>query len=295
VVSALDGPARQAFVVEMVGKEDLPSAIALNSGIFNGARVIGPSIAGFLIAVIGTGNTFIVNAVSYIAVIGALYLMRIKEKIHPTNLHPLKAIKEGISYAFAHPTIRTLLLFAGVVSIFGWSYTTILPFIVQNVFGAGASGLGYLLAATGLGAIAAVVLLSAFSNKVDPMIFIIGGNLVFCISILFFTYMTSLAVAMVCLFIAGFGLVSQFSTINATIQRLVEDRFRGRVMSIYSIVFFGFAPFGSLQIGYLTEHFGPGFAIRVGIIILLLCGIPVYFFHKRIQKEGGSKGIGIRD
>jgi len=284
LVSALDAPARQAYVVEMVGRENLHSAIALNAGIFNGARVIGPSIAGLLIATVGTGNTFLINGVSYIAVIAALLAMRIKDKVHPSDLHPLEAIKEGISYTFTHPTIRVLILFAAVISIFGWSYTTILPFIAQNTFHAGASGFGHLLAAAGLGALVAVVLVSALSNKINPLIFILGGNLVFGLSMLLFTYTANLIIALIYLFFAGFGLICQFSTMSATIQHLVKDRFMGRVMSIYTIVFFGFAPFGSLQIGFLADHFGPEFAIRVGVIILLLVGIPVYLYRKRFQK-----------
>src|SRR6185437_7149335 len=129
-VNAIDSPARQAFVSEMVDKEQLPSAIALNSGIFNAARVIGPSVAGLLIALIGTGGAFIVNGISYIAVIIALVIMRTSSNPVRKKINAIKAIREGLKYSFSHPIIRTLILFTGVSSIFGWSYTTVMPVIV---------------------------------------------------------------------------------------------------------------------------------------------------------------------
>src|SRR6478735_3367352 len=147
VVNAIDSPARQAFVSEIVTKEQLPSAIALNSGIFNAARVIGPSIAGLLIALIGTGGAFITNAITYIAVIWVLNKMQVIEPPHKKKLEVIKAIKDGLSYSFTHPIIRTLIIFTGVSSIFGWSYTTLLPIIARETFHLGAAGLGYLYAA----------------------------------------------------------------------------------------------------------------------------------------------------
>ncbi len=284
-VNALDIPARQAFVVEVVGKPLLPSAISLNSGIFNGARVIGPSLAGLLIGLIGTGGAFILNGISYFAVVLALIKMNVPSIVHPTHPNPLKAIGEAISYSFAHPIIRTLLIFVGVVSIFGWSYATVMPVIAQNIFHQGATGLGYLYAASGLGAVLATVVVSAFSRKVSAPVFILGGNFLFAVAIILFAMTSNLYLALLFLFFAGFGLLSMFSMINTIIQNMVEDRYRGRVMALYTIMFLGMAPFGNLQVGFLSERFGTSFAIEFGAVITLLFGAWIYFGRKKIRQN----------
>ncbi|MCL5071362.1 MAG: MFS transporter [Actinobacteria bacterium] len=284
VVNAIDAPARQAFVVEMVGKEDLPSAISLNSGIFNGARVIGPSLAGFLIAVFGVGGAFILNGISYVAVISALLIMKVTSIVHETHPNPFHAIKEGISYSVAHPIVRTLLIFAGVTSIFGWSYTTILPYITEHTFHMEATGLGYLYAASGIGSLVATVVISMFSKKINALVFILGGNTIFALGVILFSFTSNVLFALLFLFLAGFGLILQFSMMNTTIQTLIEDRYRGRVMSIYTIMFLGLAPLGNLEIGFLSEHFGTGFAIRFGAVITFLFGMLVYLYRNRIMK-----------
>ena len=258
------------------------SSISLNSGIFNGARVIGPSIAGFLIVLIGTGGAFIVNGLSYIAVIWALLQIRVVSLGHSTHPNPFRAIQAGISYSLAHPIIKILLIFTGMMSIFGWSASVIMPVIAQNVFHVGAAGLGYLYAATGLGAIMATVAVSAFSQKISAKFFILGGNVLFALAITLFTLTSNLYIALIFLFISGFGLLSMFSMINTTIQNHVEDRFRGRVMSLYTIMFLGMTPLGSLQIGFLSEHFGTGFAIRVGALIVFIFGAWVFFSKKEM-------------
>jgi MFS family permease len=284
IVNALDNPARQAFVAEMVDKHEMPSAISLNSGMFNAARVIGPSVAGFLIAWVGTGGAFILNGISYIPAIATLVAMSVARVVHDTHPNPLHAIKEGISYSSTHPIIRTLLIFTGVVTIFGWSYTTILPLIAKNTFHLGADGLGLLYAATGLGAITAVLFVSTLAKKLNSAVFILGGNMLFASCLIIFSFVQSLPLALVCLFLIGMGLLAEFSTITTTLQHMVKDKYRGRVMSIYSVMFMGLAPLGSLQIGYLSEHFGTEFAIRIGAIITFLFGVLIYFNRNRIRK-----------
>ena len=282
-VSAVDAPARQAITVELAGKEYLPSAIALNSSIFNGARVIGPSLAGFLIALVGTGGAFILNGVSYIAVIIALLFINVSFVVPAKQSSPVQAIKEGLGYSWTHPVIRTLLGFTVINSVFGWSYTTMLPVIAQNTFHAGAAGLGYLYAASGLGALLATVLVSAYSGRISNVVFIVGGTLLFSVSIIAFTFTVVMAWALVFLFISGTGLIASFATINSTLQSMVEDRYRGRVMSIYTLAFLGLTPFGNLQVGYLSEHFGTGVAIRVGAIIVLIGGMLLLAYRIKIR------------
>lgn len=285
IVNALDIPARQAFVVDLVGKEALGSAIALNSGVFNAARVVGPSIAGILIALVGSGGAFLLNGVSYIAAIIVLYLMHVESR--PSMLHgnPMKAIRDGVSYAFAHPIIRMLLIFTGVVSIFGWSYSTIMPYIAKQTFGMNAEGLGYLYAASGLGALVGTFFISAFAKKISGTVFIIGGSLLFCVSLVLFTLTHVVIIAYVLLFFAGVGLLSQFATINTTIQHMVEDNMRGRVMALYSLMFLGLAPLGNFEIGYLSEHFGTGIAIQVGLFFVFVFTLFVFFSRNRTRAK----------
>lgn len=282
-VNAVDAPARQAFVIEMVGRTHLASAIALNSGTFNGARLIGPSIAGFLIAIFGSGGAFIINGISYIAVIAALVFIKVKETVGDIHPHPLRAMKNGISYSLNHPIISTLLLLTAVTSVFGWSYNTIMPYIAQNVFHVGADGLGYLYAASGAGALLAVVVVSALSHRIKPVIFIMGGNIFFALGIIIFTFTANFILALLFLFMAGFGLLLQFSMMNSIIQHLVDDNYRGRVMSLYTLMFLGLFPVGNFQIGYLSENFGTSFAIRLGAVITLLFTVLLLFSRRKMK------------
>ncbi len=284
VVNAADAPARMAFVGEMVERKHISSAIALTAGTWNGARVVGPSVAGFLIAVVGVGGAFIINGISYVAVIVALILMRIAAfKVPDTHPHPLEAIRDGISYSFSHPTIRALLMFSGIVSIFGWSSSTMMPVIAHDTFKVGAGGLGQLYAASGVGALLATILVSALGRKFTPYAFILGGNTLFALSLIFFTMTTNFFVALVFLFFAGAGLLIAFPTINSTIQHLVEDKYRGRVLSIYTITFLGFFPIGNFEVGIVSEHFGTNFALRFGAVIVLVAGAWFYLSSKRFR------------
>ncbi len=285
IVNAIDIPARQAYAVELVDRKDLPSAIALNAGIFNGARVIGPGIAGFLIALIGAGGAFIVNGLSFGAIMIVLIFIHTKAVLPKEHPHPLKAIKEGISYSFSHETVRTLLVFAAVLSIFGWSFMTIMPVIAKNTFHMDATGLGYLYAASGIGALIAAVIVSAFGNRMSPVLSIIGGNVLFAVTIFIFTLTRDLPVALFFLLLSGIGLFLEFSMMNTVIQHLIEDEYRGRVMSIYTIMFLGLSPLGNLEIGFFSEHFGTDFAIRLGASVIFLFGFLVFLSRKKILRH----------
>jgi len=282
VVDAIDTPARQAFVVELVGKEDLSSAIALNSGMFNFARVLGPSIAGILIGVIGLFGAFYINAISFIPAIIAINMLivsKMPERVHP---HPMEAIKEGVRYSYNHTTIRILMIFAAVVTIFGWSYSTLLPVMVENIFHKGATELGYMYAASGVGSLLATALISAFSKKVKETTFIFSGSAIFGIGILLFTLTSSFYIALLFLFLIGFGLTMQFSVINVVIQHLVSDEIRGRVMSIYTVMFLGMSPFGSFLIGALADKFNSDHAIQIGISVVALFVVYVFINREKL-------------
>ena len=282
IVTAVDTPARQVLVSEILSSEQLSSGIALNSGAFNSARVIGPAVAGFLIALVKPGGAFLLNGVSYIAVLVALYSMNLHEEVSPKQLHPLEAIKEGIDYSLSHPLIRVLLLFAGVVSIFGWSYSTLMPIIADKTFHVGPSGLGYLYAAAGAGALMATFAIAGFSKRFSPLIFIIGGNFLFAVAIFLFTFTSNFEVALLLLFFAGLGLLSNFATLNTTIQHTVSDEVRGRVMSIYALMFLGLSPVGNFEIGWLSERIGIANGIRIGTVIVFLFGLIVFMNRNKI-------------
>ncbi len=283
VVNALDSPARQSYVTELIdNKGSLASAIALNSGMFNAARVIGPSIAGLLIAAVGTGMAFILNGVSYIAVIIALRFITTPLTVAHIHSDPIAAIKEGLRYAYNHTVIRSLIILAGVVSIFGWSYATLMPVIATQTFHLTAAGLGYLYAAAGLGALVGTFIISAYSHKFNPITFILSGTIFFSIALLLFTLVTSVPIALILLFAVGTGLVSQFAMINTVIQHQVDDSMRGRVMSLYTLVFMGFSPLGSIEIGFAGEHLGSQLAIRISAIIVLLFGTYLFINRHRI-------------
>lgn len=283
VVGAVDMPARQAFVSEMVEPEKVSSAIALNASIFNAARVVGPSVAGILIAVIGIGGAFMLNAVSYIAAIIVQFLILPISHPKPHHAHPIEAIKQGISYTWTHPLIRSLIILTAVVSVFGWSYTTIMPLVAQSIFHQGAAGLGYLYAVSGLGALIASFFVSGYGDKIKSSVFINGGIALFAVSMFMFSYTSNIYFAYLTLFFGGFGLLAAFSVINARIQHLVEPHFRGRVLSIYLLMFVGLFPVGNLEIGFVSEHFGPQAAIRFGAVIVFIAAVSGYLVKGKIK------------
>lgn len=286
VVNAVDMPARQAFVSEMVEHKYVPSAIALNASIYNAARVIGPSVAGLLIALVGIGGAFILNGLSYIAAVAVQFLiipLVISQNIK--HEHPLKALKEGVVYTWAHPVVRSLILLTAIVSIFGWSYTTVLPLIAEKVFGMGAAGLGYLFAASGIGALAATFFVSSSGQKYRTALFINGGLVIFALAMIVFSFTENIWLSYISLFFSGFGLLSTFSVINAKIQHLVEPQFRGRVISIYLLMFVGLFPLGNIEVGFLSELTTPQVAIRIGAVIVLLASIIGYLLIGKIKES----------
>lgn len=284
VIAAFDVPARQTFAVDMVGREHITSAVALNSGLFNGARIIGPALAGILIASVGIGWAFIVNAMSFIAILAALLYIRVKHEASDSYPNPFAAIQEGLRYSFSHRIIKILLLFAATGAIFGWSYAAIMPVIAKDIFRMDASGLGLLYSAAGIGAVVGTILVSSLGKKTNRLLFIIGGSMLFSVSILLFTLTSSVFLACVFLFFAGLGLISQFSTMNATIQHIVPDEMRGRVMSIYILMFVGMLPLGSFQIGILSQAIGALTAIQIGAVVMFVCALALFFKRRSLNR-----------
>lgn len=270
VVNALDMPARQSFTIEMVGRDYLPSAIALNMGTFNGARVIGPAIAGILIARFGTGGAFILNGISFVAPIISLMLMRIKSDLPKTHPHPLKAIKDGLVYTFTHPIIKDLIIFTTTLSIFGFSYITILPVIAQNIFHKDAAGLGVMYTASGIGSLLGIAFVSLVAKKFKEDHLIFAGTVIFALAVITLSLTENFNLALFTLFVQGISMSLPFALINSSIQHHAQNSIRGRVMSIYTLSFMGMQPFGSLQVGFLAQHLGSALAIRIDAAVVLL-------------------------
>ncbi|MEX2033166.1 MAG: MFS transporter [Candidatus Colwellbacteria bacterium] len=285
-INSIDLPARQAFVPDLVKKKILSSAIALNSGMFNAARVIGPSVAGILIAFAGVGGAFLFNGITYFAAVIILLFVKgkiVSSKISQMSMWP--AIKEGIRYAVSHPAIRALMILAALSSFFGQSYVAILPVVAKNTFNLDATGLGYLYAAGAMGAVVASILISLYTEKVRSAWFIVGGNTLFAMGLILFSFASSILYALIFLFITGLGLLMQIATMNTIVQNAVYDEIRGRIMSIYLLMFLGTLPLGNLQIGYLAERLGVDLAIRLNAIILLLVGIIAFVYRNKIREE----------
>jgi MFS family permease len=282
-VNAVDAPARQAFVSQIVTRDQLASAIALNSAVFNAARAIGPAVSGLIIAYIGTGVAFIFNAFSYSILFLALNFIPFSQAKVKVKANVFRAIGDGIRYTFTHPLIRVLIIFTGVLSVFGWSYSTLMPLIAKARFGLEAQGLGYFYAATGLGSLLATYLVGAHSKRISPVAFIAFGNAVFACGLTGFALTTDRYLAMPFLFLIGLGLLCQAATMNTLIQSVVRNEYRGRVMSLYVLMFLGFAPFGNFEIGFLSENLSIPHALVINAGVVLSFGLIVFQFRTRIR------------
>jgi MFS family permease len=269
-VSAFDIPARQSFLVEMVGPEDLPGAIALNASIFNGARMVGPAVAGILVAAVGEGPCFLLNAASYVAVLVALARMRLERPTAAPAATPTTGFFAGVQYVRGQPVLRTLLLLLGVVGSLGFPWGILLPVFAGEVFGVGPRGYGMLLAAAGIGAVLSGLRLASrrYSRLEHRRNLLIGLTSLGC-GVVGLALSRSVVVAMAAQALAGFGMIRYAATTNTLLQLVVEDRYRGRVMGLYTVMFLGTAPAGSLLLGAVAERFGaPMAALLSGSVSL---------------------------
>lgn len=281
-INSLDATIRQAFVIEMVPKEHLSSAISLNSGLFNMARIIGPSLGGFIIHWFGPGFSFLLNALSFLAMIAALIYMKPYLLIYQTNKQrvDLESIKEGFLYSWKHPIIRSLLLTAALVSIGGWSFLSMMPVVAEQKFGLKADGLGVLYSACGVGAFIAAMAQNFIGNNTNPYKITFIGSLIFAISMLLFSYIHIYTIDLILLMMAGFGLLLQTSTVNITIQKIVPQDLRGRVMSWYVLLFLGLNPFGTYWMGFLSEWVGTDGAFLFSSLFIGIIGTLIYFTYQ---------------
>lgn len=266
-VNAFDIPARQSFFVEMVGKEDLVNAIALNSSMFNAARVIGPAVAGVLVASIGEGWCFLVNGVSYLAVIAGLLLMRLAPPGLPrARGSAMTELLEGVRFVRGAAPIRDLLIMLGVVSLMGTPYSVLMPIFADGIFHSGPRGLGWLMGATGIGAILGALNVAARTGVKGLAAMTGRACAAFGACLAVFALSHWFWLSLVMLIPAGFSMMTQMACSNTLIQTMVPDHLRGRVMALYSVMFMGMAPFGAFLAGALAEKIGAPATVAVGAL-----------------------------
>lgn len=270
-INAFDGPARQSFVIEMVeGKEDLPNAIALNSAMFNGARLIGPTVAGMLIAFTGEGVCFLINALSYLFVIVSLLRMRVSHKEPKLKkMDVVKNIKEGFSYTFHSVPIRAILLMLSLSSLTAMQYVVLMPVFSKEVLNGTSQTFGFLMAASGIGALLGTLVLASKNNVKGLEKLIPIAALAFGLGLIFFSLSSYFIVSFFLMFVLGAGMILQTASSNTLIQSIVEEDKRGRIMSIYTMAFMGTAPFGALLTGWLAKQ------INVSNTLIICGGITI--------------------
>ena len=271
IVNAFDVPIRQAFFVEMVGKEDLPNAIALNSSIFNGARVVGPAIAGFAIAWIGAGWCFFLNGLSFFAVILALMAMRIQpQERKPSTESPLQSLLQGFRFAMKDRPIRSALLLLSLLSLLGLQYSVFMPIFANDILHAGARGLGLLMSAAGVGAVLGALQFAARTTYKGLAKWIAAMSIVCACGLIVFSQSHVFWLSAAVLFVVGFAATSQMAATNTTVQNRVPDELRGRVMAVYATMFMGVQPLGALLAGGIAKRIGAPFTLAIfGSICLI--------------------------
>jgi MFS family permease len=260
-------PARQAFTVEMTSREDLLNAISLNSSIVNGARVVGPSVAGLIIGWVGVAMCFFLNGLTFVAVITGLTMMRLPSFQRLTQMVSAgEHAWNGIVYSLRHQRVRTILLLFLAVGVFGWSYGVLMPAFARDVLGRGAKGYGILMSASGTGALIGALVVATYGHLFTPRRLALGGVWVFSIALFALSLSRNFYSSLVFLLVAGFGMLLFFSTSNTVLQTIVPDEMRGRVMGVWSLVFGAMIPLGGLEAGAVAHWFGTPFALAFGAI-----------------------------
>ena len=284
-INALDIPVRQSFLAEMVGKGHISNAIALNSAAFNGARIIGPVIAGIAIAYFGIPACFYLNALSFVAVIVALYRIEARGEIIGKSEGILRDFNKGIVFIRGNREIKHVFLLIAVFSVTGLPYISLLPIFAAEVFHAGPKGLGFLVGASGIGALTAALLIAARRDIKDKTRFMSFAALTFAATLFLFSLSSIFWLSLLVIMTAGWGMVSYLAVANSFIQITVPDELRGRVMSIYSLVFLGTVPIGNAIMGLAADYLGTPHAVSVSGIF---CLIAATLFSKKYLRAGSE-------
>lgn len=287
IVNAFDLPARQSFVSEMVeSRQDFGNAIALNSSMVNGSRLFGPALAGIVIAAFGEGICFLLNGISYLAVLTSLVMMKVparRQERGDANL--LQGLREGVVYAFGLPPIRAILLLLALVSLFGMPYATLLPIFAGSILHGGAKTFGFLLGAAGMGAFSGSLYLTLRKNVTGLGRIVTFSSALFGIGLVAFSRSQVLWLSLVTTFLAGLGMMVQMASSNIILQTMVEDDKRGRIMSLYTAAFMGMAPFGNLFAGIFAARIG---APNTVLISGMFCLLGSLVFAGRLSLQRGK-------
>jgi MFS family permease len=274
IVNAFDAPTRQAFVVEVVEREDLVNAIALNSTAFNIARVFGPALAGIVVAAVGEAWAFTLNGLSFLAVLAGLLAMRLP-CWHPDRLagDPWERLREGLRYVRRSSVTLGLLFIVGATSLFGMAYATLMPVFARDILQVGAKGQGLLMSCVGIGALTGALTLATIGNRGQRGRLLVIGNLMLPTALIVFANSCLFPLSALAIAFAGAGLITQNVTANTLIQTLAPDALRGRVMSVWTLVIMGLMPFGSFQAGLIAERFGAPVAVTAGALVCLFVAL----------------------
>jgi len=300
-INAFDIPTRQSFVVEMVeNKKDLGNAIALNSFMFNGARLVGPSIAGLVVSAVGEGLCFLINALSFLAIIATLLAMKIpKREIEAKSSSVLRGLKEGYRYAFGFPPIKHVLLLLALTSFVGMPYMVLMPIFARDILHGGAHTLGFLMGASGVGALLGALYLASRKSILGLARLIAIASCMFGAGLVVFSFSRSFPFSLFMLLFAGFGMITQMASSNTILQTIVDEDKRGRIMSLYAMAWGGTAPFGSIMAGSLASRIGaPSTLAMSGVLciagsLLFMRKLPIFrqavrplYIRMGIIKEG---------
>jgi MFS family permease len=300
LTNSIDMPTRQAFVAEMVGREDLPNAIALNSSLFNMARVVGPGLGGIIIALLGVAPLFLFNAISFIAVIVGLALIKMNDlyaqakrstaKGEAPKQSTFQSLREGLAYVAHTPSVLLVIVVIGVISLFGINFNVVLPLFATDVLHVGAVGFGFISATFGLGSLLSALWL-AWGNRKPSIQHLLAGAFAFCILEIFFALSHLYLLSLVLIAGVGFAQIAFAATSNTTLQTVTPDYLRGRVMSVYMVVFAGSVPLGNLFTGGLAHLFGAPIALLIGAGLSLIAAIVGWILRSPAEKNLAEASI----
>ncbi len=289
-INAFDIPARQSLYIHMVGKEDLLSAISLNSVIFNSARVVGPAVGGVLVAVLGEGPCFLLNSVTFLAVIVSLLLLRLPAVARPSSDSPWAHLREGFRYAYHNRPVRGLLLMSGAVNICGAPVVVLAPVFADTIFNQGSEGLGFLTGAMGLGAVIGTLGLARRTHTDGLADTVLYSALTMGLGVAVFAWSPSFLLAIAALALVGGSIMRQNASANTLIQSLIPDEYRGRIMALYSMTVVGMLPAGSIAAGVIAERFGARPTVFLGALLCLFAALAFRRFPMKLRASSPVGG-----